>query len=230
MANAPLARLLAERFTVFNYDRRGRGDSDDTAPYVVEHGVEDIGAVIDVAGESAFLYGTFPGAAPALEAAVSGLAVRKLALWEPPFILDESRRQPADLVERYDEMISAGRRGNAVEYFMTKVVGLPPEFVASAQTQPIWQAQEALVHTLAYDATVIGDYLLPVEQAAAFTIPTLVMAGGASFPFIRETARVLADIFPYGQHRTLEGQEENVDPAVLAPVLLNFFKIQDGTL
>ena len=108
MANAPLARLLAERFTVFNYDRRGRGDSDDTAPYAVEREVEDIGAVIDVAGGSAFVYGTSSVAALALEAAASGLAVRKRALWEPPFILAESRRPPADLVERYDEMIAAG--------------------------------------------------------------------------------------------------------------------------
>jgi pimeloyl-ACP methyl ester carboxylesterase len=133
-------------------------------------------------------------------------------------------------VERYDEMISAGRRGDAVEYFMTKVVGLPPEFVAYARTQPFWQAQETLAHTLAYDATVMGDYSLPAERAAAVTIPTLVMAGGASFPFIRETARVLADVLPDGQHRTLEGQEHNVDPAVLAPVLVDFFKIQNGTL
>src|SRR5215211_7669699 len=114
MANAPLARLLAERFTVFNYDRRGRGDSDDTAPYAVEREVEDIGAVIDVAGGSAFVYGTSSAAAPALEAAASQLAVRKLVLWESPFILDESRRPAADLAERYDEMIAAGRRGDAV--------------------------------------------------------------------------------------------------------------------
>jgi pimeloyl-ACP methyl ester carboxylesterase len=230
MANAPLAALLAERFTIFNYDRRGRGDSDDTAPYAVEREVDDIGAVIGIAGGSAFVYGTSSGAALALEAAASGLTVRKLALWEPPFILDESRRPPADLVERYDEMIAAGRRGDAVEYFMSKVVGLPPEFVAYARTQPFWQAQEALAHTLTYDATVMGDYLLPVERAAAVTIPTLVIAGGASFPFIRETARALADVLPDGRHRTLEGQEHNVDPAVLAPVLVEFFKIQHGTL
>jgi pimeloyl-ACP methyl ester carboxylesterase len=117
MANAPLAKLLAERFTVFNYDRRGRGDSDDTTPYAVEREVEDIGAVIDAAGGSAFVYGTSSGAALALEVAAQGLAVRKLALWEPPFILDESRRPPAELVERYDETISAGRRGDAVEIF-----------------------------------------------------------------------------------------------------------------
>jgi len=222
-ANAPLAELLAPFFTVFNYDRRGRGDSGDTAPYAVEREVEDLDAVIHEAGGSASVYGTSSGAALALEAAASGLNITRLALWEPPFSLDESRRPPADQVERYNEMIAAGRRGDAVEFFMAKVVGLPPEFVAYARTQPFWQAQEALAHTLAYDATVMGDYSLPVERAASVTVPTLVIAGGASFPFMRETARALADVIPDGQHRTLEGQTHDVAPETLAPVLEEFF-------
>jgi len=223
MANAPLAALLAEHFTVFNYDRRGRGDSGDTTPYAVEREVEDIDAVIDAAGGSASVYGTSSGGALALEAAAGGLAVTKLALWEPPYILDESRRPPADLVERYDEMIAAGRRGDAVEFFMAKVVGLPPDFVAYARTQPFWQEQEALAHTLAYDATVMGDYSLPVERAAALTAPTLVMAGGASFPFMRETAQALAEVIPDAQTRILDDQEHNVAPEALAAVLEEFF-------
>ncbi len=229
MANAPLAELLAEHFTVFNYDRRGRGDSGDTPPYAVEREVEDIDAVIDAAGGSAFVYGTSSGGALALEAAASGLPITKLALWEVPFSLDESNRPPADQVERYNEMIAAGRRGDAVEYFMAKVVGLPPEFVAFARTQPFWEAQEALAHTLAYDATVMGDYSLPVERAAAVTAPTLVMAGGASFPFMRETAQALADVIPAGQLRVLEGQEHNVAAEALASVLEEYFKDQNGT-
>ena len=222
MTNAPLATLLAEHFTVFNYDRRGRGDSGDTAPYAVEREVEDLDAVIAAAGGSASVYGTSSGGALALEAAASGFAITKLALWEVPFALDESRRPPADLVERYDEMISAGRRGDAVEYFMSKVVGLPPEFVAYARNAPFWGAQEAIAHTLAYDAMIMGDYSLPTERAAAVTAPTLVMAGGESFPFMRETARALADILPDGQQRTLEGQEHNVAPEALARVLEEF--------
>ena len=228
-ANARLATLLAWHFTVFNYDRRGRGDSGDTKPYAVEREVDDLGAVISAAGGSAFVYGTSSGAALALEGAASGLAIRKLALWEPPFVLDEGRRPPADQAERYDEMISADQRGDAVEYFMTKVVGLPPEFVAEARNAPFWQAQEALAHTLAYDATVMGDYSLPVERAAAVTAPTLVMAGGASFPFMRETAQALAEVIPAGQLRVLEGQEHNVAAEALAPVLEEYFKDQNGT-
>ena len=223
MANAPLAALLAQHFTVFNYDRRGRGDSGDTAPYAVEREVEDIDAVIAAAGGSAFLYGTSSGAALALEAAASGLSVTRLALWEPPFILEGRPRPPADTAKTYTELVSAGRRGDAVEFFMAKVVGLPPEFVAYARTQPFWQTQEALAHTLAYDATIMGDYSLPTERVASVTVPTLVIDGGASFPFMRETAQALADVLPDGHHRTLEGQTHDVAPEAMAPVLAGFF-------
>jgi pimeloyl-ACP methyl ester carboxylesterase len=179
--------------------------------------------VIDAVGGAAFVYGTSSGGALALEAAASGLAITKLVMWEPPFSLDESSRPPADQVERYNEMISAGRRGAAVEYFMAKVVGLPPEFVAHAKNAPFWQAQEALAHTLAYDATIMGDHSLPTERATSVAAPTLVMAGGASFPFMRETAQALAEVIPAAQYRILEGQEHDVSPDVIAPVLDEFF-------
>jgi len=223
MANAPLAQVLAPDFTVLNYDRRGRGDSGDTAPYAVEREVEDIEALITEAGGSAFLYGTSSGAALALEAAASGLPITKLALWEPPFILDESARPPANQVETYNEMIAEGRRGDAVEYFMTKVVGMPPEFVAGARQAPFWASQEGLAHTLAYDATIMRDYSLPTEQAASVKAPTLVIAGGADFPWMRETAQALAEAIPDGQSRILEGQGHDVDPADFAGALVEFF-------
>jgi pimeloyl-ACP methyl ester carboxylesterase len=223
MANAPLAELLAEHYTVLNYDRRGRGGSGDTLPYAVEREVEDLDAVIEAAGGSAFVYGTSSGGALAFEAAASGLAIKKLALWEPPYILDESRRPPADTARTYTELVSAGRRGEAVEYFMGKVVGLPPEFVAQARNAPWWPAQEALAHTLAYDATIMGDYSLPTERLASVTTPTLVIDGGASFPWMGETAQALADVLPDARHRTLEGQTHDVAPEALAPVLVEFF-------
>ncbi len=225
MSNAPLATLLAEHFTVFNYDRRGRGDSGDTAPYAVEREVEDIDALVDEAGGSAFLYGSSSGAVLALEAARKlSTRITKVALWEPPFILDDSRpRPPADTARIYTELVAAGRRGDAVEYFMAKVVGLPPEFVAQARTAPWWPAQEALAHTLAYDATIMGDYSLPTERAASVTVPTVVIDGGASFEWVGETAQALADVLPHGQRRTLEGQTHDVAAEAIAPMLEEFF-------
>ena len=222
-ANAPLATLLARHFTVLNYDRRGRGDSGDTAPYAVEREVEDLEALINEAGGAAFVYGTSSGAALALEAAASGLPITKLALWEPPFFLEGRPRPPADTATTFTELVSAGRRGDAVEFFMRQVVGLPPEFVVGARNAPFWASQEALAHTLSYDATIMGDYSLPAERAAAVNIPTLVIDGGASLGFMGESADALTAALPDGRRRTLDGQEHNVDPEALAPVLEEFF-------
>jgi pimeloyl-ACP methyl ester carboxylesterase len=223
-SNAPLADVLASDFTVFNYDRRGRGPSGDTQPYAVQREVEDVEAVLAAAGGSAGVYGSSSGGALALEAAASGLPITKLALWEPPFIPDGgSPRPPHNTAEIYRQLVGEGRRGDAVEYFMATVVGLPPEFVAQARTSPWWAKQEALAHTLAYDATIMADYSLPTARAAAVTVPTLVLAGSASFPWLAETARALVRAMPDASTRTLDGQTHDVDAAALGPVLREFF-------
>lgn len=222
-SNAALAALLAPDFTVLNYDRRGRGDSGDTLPYAVEREVEDIDALISEAGGLASVFGVSSGAALALEAAAGGLAIDKLALWEPPFDAPEGRRPPPDLAQRYEAMIAEGRRGDVVEYFMANVVGLPSEFVAHAKTQPSWRRQEAMAHTFVYDTIVMGDGSLPVERAAAVVAPTLALAGAESFPFMRETAQKLAEAIPDARARILEGQTHAVAPAALAPALGEFF-------
>jgi pimeloyl-ACP methyl ester carboxylesterase len=222
-ADAALAQELASDFTVFNYDRRGRGDSGDTLPYAIEREVEDIEAVIGTAGGSAHLWGSSSGAVLALIAAESGVSVTKLALWEPPYIPEGLPRPPEDQVSQYETMIAEGRRGDAVEYFMSKVVGMPAEVVAGARSQPWWGATEALAHTLAYDARIMGDYTIPTDRAASVKVPTLVIAGGADFPWMRQTAQTLADVLPDGEVRILEGQGHDVDRGVLAPVLREFF-------
>ena len=223
-ANAQLAALLAAQSTVYNYDRRGRGDSGDTPPYAVEREVEDLAAVITAAGGSACVFGASSGGALALEAAARGLAITKLALWEVPYSADaRGPRPPADLAEMYTRMVAEGRRGDVIEYFMSQIVGLPAEVVAQARNAPWWPAQEALAHTLAYDTTILGDGSLPAERIATVTVPTLVLTGGASFAWMAETAQAMVDLLPAGRHRTLEGQDHNVDPMALAPVLVEFF-------
>ena len=222
-SNAPLAALLAKHLTVFNYDRRGRGDSGDAAPYAVQREIEDLAAMIDVAGQRAFVYGSSSGAALALEAAASGLPIAKLVLWEPPYMVDDDMpRPPANQAGHYRELVAAGRRGEAVEFFMSKVVGLPPEFVAQARQAPWWPAQEALAHTLAYDAEIMGDYSLPAQRVAAVTMPTLVMSGTASFPWIGRTAVALANMLPHGQHCSLEGQTHDAAAEAIAVAMLDF--------
>jgi pimeloyl-ACP methyl ester carboxylesterase len=223
MANTALAAELAGHHTVYNFDRRGRGDSGDTRPYAVQREIEDIAAVIEAAGGSAHLYGTSSGAALAMHAAAAGLPVAKLALWELPYSVHGRPDLPDDTASVYRELVTAGRRGDAAEYFMAKVVGMPPEFVAGARQQPWWAQQEAIAHTLAYDAEIMGDYTLPEAVARAVTVPTLVIDGGASFGFMAETADAIAGLIPGARRLTLEGQQHNVDPAVLAPALVAFF-------
>jgi pimeloyl-ACP methyl ester carboxylesterase len=220
---AGVADLLASDFSVLNFDRRGRGDSGDTLPYAIEREIEDIEAVIAAAGGSAGLFGSSSGAALALLATAAGASVTKLALWEAPYILDPAARPPADQVQQYETMIAEGRRSDAAEYFMSQVVRMPPEFVAAAKREPWWAYQEALAHTLAYDARIMGDYSMPTEKAARVSVPTLVLDGSASMPFMASTAEALAAALPNGSRRTLADQSHDVDAAVLAPVLAEFF-------
>ena len=223
----PLAALLAEKFTVFTYDRRGRGDSGNTAPYAVEREVEDIEALISEAGGSAFVYGISSGAALALEAANHGLAIKKLALYEAPFIVDDSRPPiPNDYLERLNDLVSADRRGDAVKLFM-KLVGVPAIFVVMMRVMPAWSKLKGVAHTLPYDITIVQDNQrgqpLPAGRWASVTTPTLVVDGGKSPAWMRHAMQALATVLPNAKLRTLEGQTHMVKPNALAPVLLDFF-------
>ena len=223
-ANASLADVLARQFTVYNYDRRGRGPSGDTQPYAIQREIEDIDAVLGAAGASAGLYGSSSGAALALEAAAAGVPIVKLALWEPPYIVGKGRPRPdPDTASIYRKFVAEGRRGDAVEYFMAKVVGMPAEFVGFARSQPWWPAQEALAHTLAYDAEIMGDYSIPTDRIAKIAVPTLVLTGGASFDWMVDTGQAIVDALPNGRRQALEGQSHDVSADVLGPVLAEFF-------
>jgi len=230
-AGAQLAALLAPHFAVYTYDRRGRGDSGDTAPYAVLREVEDIEALITEADGSAFVFGHSSGAVLALEATSKlPTKVKKLALYEPPFIVDDSRALLAeDYVTHLTELVAAGHRGDAVEYFMTKAVDVPAEFIPPMRNDPMWPGMEALAHTIAYDGTIMGDTMsgssLPLKKWASVAVPALVIDGGASPAWIRNGAQALAEVLSDAQRCTLEGQGHGPAPEVLAPVLVEFFAI-----
>src|SRR5262245_24867646 len=223
MSNASLAGAPASDFTVLNYDRRGRGDSGDTPPYAIEREFEDLDAVITAAGGSAAVYGSSSGAVLALKAA-HGLGITRLVLWEPPYVPEGERRPPADTAATFRELVADGRRDAAVEFFMSEVVGLPPEFVAGARSQPFWASQEAIAHTLAYDATIMDDYWLRADEFADVEIRTLVLYGDASFPWFALTTQQLADALPNARREALAGQQHDVAANVIAPVLVDFFQ------
>src|ERR1700722_18263063 len=178
-----LAGLLAARFTVYSYDRRGRGDSGDAKPYAVEREIEDLAAVINAAGEHAHVWGLSSGAVLALEAAAAGLPIRRLAVHEPPLVVDPAdRRPPTDLLQQVTARIAAGQRGAAVRYFMVDGMGAPAFVPTMLRLMPkAWKALTAVAHTLPYDAAIMRGYMegrpLPAGQWESVTMPTLVMCG-----------------------------------------------------
>ncbi|MFF9493596.1 alpha/beta fold hydrolase [Streptomyces flaveolus] len=219
---APLAAELSDRFDVTVYDRRGRGESGDTAPYAVEREVEDLAALIEEVGGEASLYGISSGGALVLRAAASGLPVRRAAVYEVPYAMDDdSARARAEYTERLGEALGQGRRGDAVELFL-RLTGLGEEMIRGARQSPMWAGMESLAPSLAYDDAVMGDARVPQARLAEITVPVLALAGDAGAEWMREAARAVADAVPEGTYRTLGGQSHMVEPGVLAPVLAEF--------
>ncbi len=221
-----LAALLSEHFTVYHYDRRGRGDSGDNQPYTLEREIEDIEALIDHADGSAFVYGVSSGAALAMEAALKiGGKIKKMAMYEAPYNDDPQARQNwVNYVNDIKEHIAAGRGDDAVLRFMM-LVGMSPDDVPGMREQPWFALLATMGHTLLYDAAALGDEsAIPHDKAARVSVPTLVMDGSASFPFMHIAAAALAETMPNGEQRTLDGQTHEVQPEALEPVLIDFFK------
>ena len=224
--NDALAKELATRFTVYTYDRRGRGESADTGPYAVEREVEDLAALVKEAGGEAFLFGISSGAALALEAA-RGLPVTKLALYEPPFVVDGTRpRVPADYPARLDAALAAGKRGLAVKMFMTEGVGLSGAMVAMMRIMPFWAKLKRVAHTIPYDTAFVVDHQAGTPLPAAWPevkVPTLAVDGGRSPDWMRNGVSSLAKVLPSAEYKTLPGQTHIVKAAALAPVLADFY-------
>jgi pimeloyl-ACP methyl ester carboxylesterase len=222
--HSQVGALLSDEFEVYSYDRRGRGGSGDTAPYAVGREIEDLAALIAVAGAPAIVCGISSGAVLALDAAASGLPISRLALFEPPFVVDDSRPPaPADYVEQLDACISDGRPGDAVELFLTAAVRIPAEYVAGMRQSPFWPALEAVAHTIAYDGRIMGSTMsgapLPPDRWAAVAVPTLVMYGRGTEEWLIAAARALADLLPTASLQAVEGAQHSVAPEVLAAAL-----------
>ncbi len=213
----PLSQFLESHFTVFNYDRRGRGASSDTEPYAIEREIEDLDALIAQAGGSACVFGYSSGAILALRAAAHGLAISQLALYDPP----PTGARAGDLVPRLTELMSAGRRGDAVELFQTEAVGIPAEIVARLRHAPFRPALEKMAQTLVYESTILRA--LPQGLVASVQTPCLVMDAEQNPDVMHQAAQSLAEALPNGRYRLLAGQTHDIVPAVVAPVLAEFF-------
>ena len=226
-----LAALLSEHFTVVNYDRRGRGRSTDADTWSPEREIDDLEALIDANGGTAYLFGSSSGAVLALDAAgaLGTRKVRRVFSYEAPVIVDDRREpMPSDAIDQVDTMIAEGKRGKAVGYFFRTAFGASGFMIAMTRVMvPVWSKMVAMAPTLAYDNAILGvDRSVPVEAASRVKASTLVMDGGASLeamPFMRPTADKLAKAIPNAQRRTVEGQAHDVDAKVLAPILVKFF-------
>jgi pimeloyl-ACP methyl ester carboxylesterase len=222
-----LAPLLAAEFTVFTYDRRGRGDSGDTQPYAVEREIEDLEALIQEAGSSVLVFGHSSGAVLALRAAAHGLPIRKLALYEAPLIVDDSR---APLVKEWADIasfIAEGRRSDALKVFL-KAVGAPAFAIAVMRWLPIWRKIAAVAHTLPYDGALTQEFQkgepLPKGRWTSVTAPALAIAGGKSAAWMRNGAQAVARTLPNAHFHELAGQTHDVSAKALAPLLRDFFR------
>jgi pimeloyl-ACP methyl ester carboxylesterase len=218
--NAPLVAELADGFTVFNYARRGRGDSGDTQPYAVDREIEDLAAIIVKAGGSAHVYGVSSGGMFALEAAMSGVAIDRIALYEVPYdTAEDAPQRYREYAERLGAALAEGRRGDAVEFFM-RLAGSSEDDIAGARNSTYWPGLEALAYTLAYDAACYGPP--PTDRLAKVTPPTLVLTGDEA-DFFGPAADAIVASIPHARRLIVQGQGHMVDPKAIAPVLKEFF-------
>jgi pimeloyl-ACP methyl ester carboxylesterase len=220
-----LAPPLAQKFTVYFYDRRGRGESGDTAPYTKDREIEDLAALIGTAGGAAALVGLSSGASLALEAAAARLPVTGVVAYEPPYVEPAGATRGRAHQDRLRELVAAGNRGGAVRYFMRDMVGVPAPAVWIMRLMPgLWRKLAAVGHTLPYDAAVMGDFTVPTERLRTVAVPTLVMHGSKTDARLKRAAGEVAGAIPAARSRTLAGQNHNVSAAVLAPAVVEFLR------
>lgn len=223
MSASGLAALLSDRFTVYCYDRRGRGDSGgtrDAGDYDIEWEVQDLAAVLAATGGDAFVYGHSSGGSIALESSARGLAMQKLAVYEPPYAGQDG--PTAEFAERLRSLVENGHRDEAAAEFMA-LVGMPQPMIEQVKQSPYFPAMAAMAHTLPYDVALANGGVAPTGRLEKVTVPTLAIAGGASPAWATNAAQVIAEYVPEATYVVLQGQDHNVSDEVLAPVLAQWF-------
>jgi pimeloyl-ACP methyl ester carboxylesterase len=217
----PLVSKLAEHYSTYSYDRRGRGESGDTQPYAVDREIEDLEALIDLAGGSSLILGISSGAALSMQAAakLGAKKISKLALYEPPYGQkpEEFEKQKTEV----NRLIKTGEPGDAAVFFLTSI-GLPAEAIEKMKTSPGWQVMKTIDHTLAYDYEVLGDGQIPEQAVSTISVPTLIMDGEKSLDFMHSTADRIAELIPNSERTTFKGLAHQIDADIVTPRLIEF--------
>lgn len=220
-----MADMLAKRFTVINYDRRGRGESTDGGKYAVAREIEDIAALIATVGGRASLYGMSSGTVLAVEAAAALPNIDKVAGYEPPVDLDQPSEESWNGVREMEALAAKGQGGAMMEKFMGDI-GMPPDHLEGFKQSPVWPAYESVGHTIAYDFRIMAEATdgnrFP-ERWRNITAKVLIINGDASYPFMAAGADAVAKAIPGARRKTLKGYGHEVPAEVLGPVLLEFF-------
>ena len=221
-----LVPLLAQHFTVFAYDRRGRGESGDTPPYATEREIDDLRAIVQEAGGMADVVGVSSGAALALQAVANGVNLKKLVLYEPPYVTNGNRPKPQeDPKIHLQQLVSAGDRSGGVKFFLADVVGVPRPIVLAMPLfmRSNWKKMERVAHTLPYDLAICDDRSVLKERSASISVPTLVLGGEKSPTVLRDAVSAVAKALPNARSQFLAGQDHNLSAAIVAPRVVDFF-------
>jgi pimeloyl-ACP methyl ester carboxylesterase len=224
-----LSKHLQKDFTVYNYDRRGRGDSGNVLPYSPEREVEDLAAMITEAGGTAVVFGISSGGGLALRAAAAGLPISRLAIYEAPYMVSDSKKRPDDMLGDLDRFIATGNPGGAVRYFMVEMVGAPAIATVFMRAMPkVWKQMLAVAPTIPNDARVMGGNFRPdTVSFSTITAPALVMRGGKAAQWMTDAAELLAKTLPHSSYKVLPKQTHQVKSAAIAPSLIEFLSRSD---
>ncbi len=217
-------KAFAKEFTVYNYDRRGRGDSGNTLPWTVEREVEDVEAMIDAAGGRAYVYGHSSGAVLALEAALRlGNKVQKMVMYDASYVHDETEKARYTLLCRtIHGLLDSGENAAAMRTFL-QGIGMPKVLVALLPVFPGWRTMKTLAPTLAYDIALTGD-VPPIKRAASVTVPAQIIVGQKSPVGLHDVANQLTEAIPNATFVELAGQDHLVSAKALLPRLVGFLK------
>lgn len=218
-----LAAELAKHFRVYHYDRRARGDSGPSTDYSIERELEDLSALIAEAGGSAALVGFSSGACLAIEAAAAGLSITRLAVYEPPYMVGpKARKVPANFEAEVQQLVADRRYGDAVAYFMTKLIGMPSIFLIPMKLSKMWKQITPQAPSLPFDMAAVNGFEPPIERMRRISYPTLAIHGTKTFPVLIDSTTLCAKTIPGAGHAVLPGQSHEVKAEAIAPELVRF--------